>query len=32
MDGCFAERYETWSRLGPYALLRPREVTVDGQP
>jgi hypothetical protein len=32
MDGCFAERYETWSRLGPYALLRPREVTVTPEP
>jgi hypothetical protein len=32
MDACFAGRYQTWKRLGPYALLRPREATDEPQP
>jgi len=24
MDACLGERYESWKRLGPYELLRPR--------
>jgi 4-amino-4-deoxy-L-arabinose transferase-like glycosyltransferase len=29
MDACLSERYESWKRLGPYELLRPRPAADD---
>jgi hypothetical protein len=26
MDACLSERYESWKRLGPYEVLRPRPI------
>jgi hypothetical protein len=32
MDACLSERYESWKRLGPYELLRPRGVLGNPPP
>jgi 4-amino-4-deoxy-L-arabinose transferase-like glycosyltransferase len=32
MDACLSDRYESWKRLGPYELLRPRREASDRQP